>query len=118
MPSSMPRVSMSSKSKSKSSYILSFDYSDINIVIPYFKGVGELVAGLFLLYYNKCMYLSKDERKDIMIAYGHEDAVGKDHYEIGPDTWIYLFEDNEGKYLLVTECFLITIRLAMGRLTR
>ena len=64
------------------------------------------------------MYLSKDERKDIMIAYGHEDAVGKDHYEIGPDTWIYLFEDNEGKYLLVTECFLITIRLAMGRLTR
>ena len=41
------------------------------------------------------MYLPKGERKDIMIAYGHKDAVEKDHYEIGPDTWIYLFENNE-----------------------
>ena len=48
------------------------------------------------------MYLPKGERKDILIAYGHKDAVEKDHYEIGPDTWIYLFEDNEGKYLLVS----------------
>ena len=39
MPSSMPRVSMSSKSKS--SYILSFDYSYIVFVIPYFGEVGK-----------------------------------------------------------------------------
>ena len=40
MPSSMPRVSMSSKSKS--SYILSFDYSDIDYVIPCFGGIGKV----------------------------------------------------------------------------
>lgn len=39
MPSSMPRVSMSSKSRS--SYILSFDYSDIDFVIPYYGGIGK-----------------------------------------------------------------------------
>ena len=39
MPSSMPRVSMSSKSRS--SYILSFDYSDIDFVIPHFEGIGK-----------------------------------------------------------------------------
>lgn len=48
------------------------------------------------------MYLLKNERKDIMVAYGLENAVEKDHYEVGPDTWVYLFEEKDKKYLLVS----------------
>ena len=47
------------------------------------------------------MYLSKTERKDIMTAYGCEDSVEGRHYQVGPDTWVYLFEDHDKKYLLI-----------------
>ena len=60
-----------------------------------------LVAGHFFLWYNKDMYSSKEERKEIMAAYGCEDFAEINHYEVGPDTWIYLFEHEGKKYLLV-----------------
>ena len=44
------------------------------------------------------MYLSKSKRKDAMAIYGHENAIEKNHCQVGPDTWIYLFEDNNKKY--------------------
>lgn len=47
------------------------------------------------------MYLSKEERKEIMAAYGCEDSTEISHYEVGPDTWVYLFEHDDKKYLLV-----------------
>lgn len=37
-----------------------------------------------------------------MVAYGLENAVEKDHYEVGPDTWVYLFEEKDKNYLLVS----------------
>lgn len=52
------------------------------------------------------MYLSNDERKEIMSAYGCEDFVEISHYEVGPDTWVYLFEHDEKKYLLVATDYL------------
>lgn len=52
------------------------------------------------------MYLSNDERKEIMFAYGCEDFTEINHYEVGPDTWIYLFEHDDKKYLLVTTDYL------------
>ena len=39
------------------------------------------------------MYLSESERKEIMALYGRKNVVGKDYYQVEPDTWIYLFED-------------------------
>ncbi len=48
------------------------------------------------------MYLSKDEREEIMTSYGCENAVEINHYEVGPDTWIYLFELNDTKYILIS----------------
>ena len=48
------------------------------------------------------MYLSKSERKDVMAIYGCENATEKNHYQVGPDTWIYLFENGDKKYLLVS----------------
>ena len=48
------------------------------------------------------MYLSNDERKEIMSMYGCEDFTEINHYEVGPDTWIYLFEHEDKKYLLVS----------------
>ena len=65
-----------------------------------------LAAGPFFLWHNKTMYLSNDERKEIMFAYGCEDFTEINHYEVGPDTWIYLFEHNDKKYLLVTTDYL------------
>ena len=47
------------------------------------------------------MYLSKAERKEIMTLYGCEDSAEINHYEVGPDTWIYLFESNNKKYILI-----------------
>ena len=52
------------------------------------------------------MYLTKPERKAIMSAYGHEKAVEKDHYEVDPDTWVYLFDDNGKKYILIATDYL------------
>ncbi len=48
------------------------------------------------------MYLSKSERKDVMAIYGYENATEMSHYQVGPDTWIYLFEDGGKKYLLIS----------------
>ena len=48
------------------------------------------------------MYLSKTERKNAMAIYGRENATEKNHYQVGPDTWIYLFEDGDKKYLLIS----------------
>ena len=36
-----------------------------------------------------------------MAAYGCEDSVEINHYEVGPDTWVYLFKDNDKKYVLI-----------------
>lgn len=52
------------------------------------------------------MFLSKEELKDVMLAYGYEGPIEKDHYEVGPDTWIYLFEHKDKKYILVTTDYL------------
>ena len=48
------------------------------------------------------MYLSSTEREEIMTSYGCENAVEINHYEVGPDTWIYLFELNDKKYILIS----------------
>ena len=48
------------------------------------------------------MYLSKEERKEIMALYGCKGATETNHYEVGPDTWIYLFELNNKKYILIS----------------
>ena len=48
------------------------------------------------------MYLSKTEREEIMASHGCENAVEINHYEVGPDTWIYLFELNDTKYILIS----------------
>lgn len=52
------------------------------------------------------MFLSKEELKDVMLAYGYEDSIEKGHYEVGPDTWIYLFEHEDKKYILITTDYL------------
>ena len=36
-----------------------------------------------------------------MAAYGCEDSTEISHYEVGPDTWVYLFVGGEKKYILV-----------------
>ena len=48
------------------------------------------------------MFMSNEELKTIMSAYGFEDYSAVNHYEVGPDTWIYLFECKGKKYILVT----------------
>jgi len=52
------------------------------------------------------MYLSKSERERIIAAYNCKDLVESDHYEVGPDTWIYLFEYKDKKYILITTDYL------------
>lgn len=52
------------------------------------------------------MYLSESERKEIMALYGRKNVVGKDYYQVEPDTWIYLFEDDDKKYLLIDADYL------------
>ena len=41
-----------------------------------------------------------------MLAYEREGSIEKDHYEVGPDTWIYLFEYKDKKYILITTDYL------------
>ena len=36
-----------------------------------------------------------------MTTYGYEDSIEINHYKVGPDTWIYLFEYNDKKYILI-----------------
>lgn len=52
------------------------------------------------------MYLSESERKDIMIAYGLDNVSEKDHCQVEPDTWVYLFEGDDRKYILVSADYL------------
>ena len=47
------------------------------------------------------MYLSKTERQEIMTAYGYEDFVEDDHYQVEPDVWVYLFRDTYNKKLVL-----------------
>ncbi|MBR2708837.1 hypothetical protein IKE98_00700 [Candidatus Saccharibacteria bacterium] len=52
------------------------------------------------------MYLTKSERNEIMAAYGCEGFVEDNHYMVGPGTWIYLYENDGKKYLLVVTDYL------------
>ena len=52
------------------------------------------------------MYLSKSERERIIAAYSCKDLIESGHYEVGPDTWIYLFKYKDKKYILVTTDYL------------
>ena len=52
------------------------------------------------------MYLSKEERRKVMSAYGCEDCTEINHYEVGPDTWVYLFECEDKKYILIVTDYL------------
>ena len=52
------------------------------------------------------MYLSKSEREKIIAAYDCESLIESDHYQIEPDTWVYLFEYKDKKYILVTTDYL------------
>ena len=52
------------------------------------------------------MFMSNEELKTIMSAYGFEDYSAVNHYEVGPDTWVYLFEHENKKYVLVTADYL------------
>jgi len=48
------------------------------------------------------MYLSKKERKDVLAAYNCENLVEDSHYQVEPDTWVYLFRDvNDKKFVLI-----------------
>ena len=53
------------------------------------------------------MYLSKSEREKIIAAYDCEDLVESSHYQVEPDTWVYLFRDkNNKKYVLIDADYL------------
>ena len=52
------------------------------------------------------MYLSKAERQEIMTSYGYKNSTEINHYEVGPDTWIYLFEFEDKKYILIAADYL------------
>ena len=52
------------------------------------------------------MYLTKSERKEVMAAYGCGDFVEENHYEVGSDTWVYLYENDGKKYLLIVTDYL------------
>lgn len=54
------------------------------------------------LWYNSNMYLSKLEQEKIIAAYDCENLIENNHYQVEPDTWIYLFCDkNDKKYVLI-----------------
>lgn len=41
-----------------------------------------------------------------MAAYGFEDYIEGDHFLVRPDTWVYLFEYEGKKYILITTDYL------------
>ena len=48
------------------------------------------------------MYLTKSERKIAVSAYGYEDLVEDNHYQVDYDVWVYLFHDKDDKkYVLI-----------------
>lgn len=52
------------------------------------------------------MYLSKEERKDIIEAYGFDEFIEENHYQVEPDTWVYLFTKGDKHYVLISADFL------------
>ena len=48
------------------------------------------------------MYLTKSERKIAMSAYGYENLVEDNQYQVDYDVWVYLFRDKDNrKYVLI-----------------
>ena len=48
------------------------------------------------------MYLTKSERKIAVSAYGYEDLIEDNHYQVDYDVWVYLFHDKDDKkYVLI-----------------
>ena len=52
------------------------------------------------------MYLSKEERKDIIEAYGFDEFIEENHYQVEPDTWVYLFTNDDRYYVFISADFL------------
>lgn len=53
------------------------------------------------------MYLSEPERKEVMAAYDCENFIENGHYQVEPNTWLYLFRDtNDKKYVLIVADYL------------
>lgn len=71
----------------------------------YFQKVGTSCRLLFLCY-NIFIYLSKEERKDIIEAYGLDNFIEESHYQVEPDTWVYLFAKEDKHYVLISADFL------------
>ena len=43
-----------------------------------------------------------------MATYGYKKAVERGYYQVEPDTWIYLFEENDKKFVLIVADYLGT----------
>ena len=41
-----------------------------------------------------------------MAAYGLDSISENNHYQVEPDTWVYLFEGDNGKYILISADYL------------
>ena len=81
--------------------------SGVNRPIRFKVLTPAIVAGVFLLWYNMSMYLSEEERKEILRGYGCGDFVETAHYQVEPDTWVYLFRDlDDKKYVLISADYL------------
>ncbi len=53
------------------------------------------------------MYLTKSERIDIINAYDCKGLTEDNHYQVEPDTWVYLFNSPDGKkYVLIAADYL------------
>lgn len=50
-----------------------------------------------MIWYNIFMYLSKPKLKEILNAYNCEHLIENRHYQVEPDTWVYLFHDLNDK---------------------
>lgn len=52
------------------------------------------------------MYLSRLELVEILLAYGFEYFQNENHYQVEPDVWVYIFESDNKKYILISADFL------------
>ena len=48
------------------------------------------------------MFLTKEEREKILESFGLGDASEVNHYQVKEDVWIYLFEKDRNKYVLIS----------------
>ncbi len=48
------------------------------------------------------MFLTIEERKEILEAFGLDETREISHYQVDEDVWIYLFEKNSDKYVLIS----------------